>query len=433
MMPSQSLPDPFEAAVARHLRATTEPVPARLRFAVEQAARTPAPVRTRWTGRLFPFAAVSTIALVAILAIGGGVGLLVGPNGQQPGEVTAPGMTTSLPSPAHSPTPSTLADGAVVEVEPTLTPSPDASAVEPELVTALSEGSDPVYLVAGGRQGAVFIDRAAGIVRRVSLDSGEVADIVTEGDAQKGTDRAIGRPVRLTAAGPDVVIIDDQARPWRWRPSDADGVGTLRRITLRGRDGFEEDHGDVEAYDSTVGSYRLYVVEPSRDQIVRYLQSFDGTEFLEPDDYLASPTSDVAGYRDLYVDFDVYALLPETVRRYTYGNQDSGFVLGTPPTGPTGQAPDYRLIDGSGTSSTLGRLYLYDAANARIVGFSKVDGRYLGTWVARGGEMDDIRGMFVIEGGTNEKVAQRRDDTIVWVTPEGVYRAVLTMPSGEPS
>jgi hypothetical protein len=431
MMPSQSLPDPFEAAVARHLRATTEPVPMHLRHAVEEAARTPAPVRTRWTGRLLPFAAVSTIAVVAVLAIGGGVGLLGGPNGQQP--VTAPGMTTSLPSPEHSPTPSTLLDGALVEVQPTLTPSPDASVMEPELVAALSEGSDPAYLVADARQGVVFIDRAAGIVRRVSLDSGEVADIVAGGDTQKDTDRAIGRPVRLTAAGPDVVIIDDQARPWRWRPSEADGTGTLRRITLRGRDGFEADHGDVEAYDPTVGSYRLYVVEPSGDQIVRYQQSFDGTEFLEPDDYLATPTSDVAGYRDLYMDFDVYALLPETVQRYISGHPDSGFVLGTPPTSPTGQVPDYRLIDGSGRATSLGRLYLYDAASARIVGFSKVDGRHLGTWVAGAGEMDDIGGMFVIEGGTNEKVTQRRDDTIVWVTPEGVYRAVLTMPGGEPA
>ena len=38
--------------------------------------------------------------------------------------------------------------------------------------------------------------------------------------------------------------------------------------------------------------------------------------------------------------------------------------------------------------------------------------------------MDDVRGMYVIEGGTN-KNGRRRDDTLVWVTPKGVYRALL--------
>ena len=57
-----------------------------------------------------------------------------------------------------------------------------------------------------------------------------------------GGSSTIGVPVQLEAGGPDVVVIDDEARPWRWRPSNSAGAGTLNRLTLQGSPTFGEDH-----------------------------------------------------------------------------------------------------------------------------------------------------------------------------------------------
>ena len=298
-----------------------------------------------------------------------------------------------------------------------------------ERLSRLPAGSDPAYLAQGPQAGAIYIDRAGASVHRANLRNGKIADIVREGDKQKGTDRIIGRPVQLAAAGPDVVIVDDKARPWRWRPSNSAGAGTLARLTLQGRPGFESDHGDVEAYDPNVGEYRIYVAEPALNQIERYQQTFDGSAFSPPSPYLASQTAEVADFDALYIDFDVYALFGNELRRHQYGKYDGTFMLADPPDDlDLRPGHDYRLVDGSGRASSDGRVYLYDAKHGRVVGFSKVDGSYLGQWLPRGGgtEMDDVRGMYVIEGGVTKK-NKRKNDSLVWVTPEGIYQAVLAV------
>ncbi len=305
----------------------------------------------------------------------------------------------------------------------------DAHPLAIDKITDLPVGSDPAYLVEGPRGGAVYIDQATGIVYRANLKTGKIAAIVHEGDKQKGVDRTIGEPVQLAAAGPDVVIVDDKARPWRWRPSNSAGAGTLAQLSLQGRAGFEADHGDVEAYDPALGEYRLYVVEPSLNQIMRYQQTFDGSSFVDPSPYLASPTAEVADFEQLYIDFDAYALFQNTVRRHTYGKYDGTFDIADPPDdGDLRPGHDYHLLDGSGRSNTDGRVYLYDALHGRVIGFSKVDGRYLGQWLppGDGGEMNDVGGMYVIEGGTTKK-GKRKDDSLVWVTPEALYQATLVV------
>ena len=75
----------------------------------------------------------------------------------------------------------------------------------------------------------------------------------------------------------------------------------------------------------------------------------------------------------------------------------------------------------------MGRVYLYDAAHGRIVGFDKEDGSYIGQWLPQGdgGEMDDIRGMYIVEGGLTKKGDKRRNDKLIWITPSGIYQANL--------
>jgi hypothetical protein len=41
--------------------------------------------------------------------------------------------------------------------------------------------------------------------------------------------------------------------------------------------------------------------------------------------------------------------------------------------------------------------------------------------------MDDVRGMYVIEGGLNKKGTKRKNDVLVWITPSGIYRTTLVM------
>jgi hypothetical protein len=291
----------------------------------------------------------------------------------------------------------------------------------------LPKGHDPAQLVQGPRDGAIYIDRESGSMFRINVKNGKAAKIVSPGDKASGG-RNIGQPEQLTATDYRIIIIDDNGRPFRWSPSNSAGAGTLAKITLRGSSGFEKDHGDVEAYDPGANiSYRLYVAEPSLNQIIRYAQTADGSAFGAPTPYLASPSSDVADYDQLYVDWDVYALFDNTLRRHRYQKYDGTFTLDElPDDGDVRPGHEFVMVDGSGRASTNGRVYLYDARHQRIVGFDKSDGDYLGQWTPRGdgGEMDDVRGMYVIEGGLNKK-GKRKNDALVWITPDGLYRTTL--------
>jgi hypothetical protein len=301
-----------------------------------------------------------------------------------------------------------------------------------ERLAKLPKDQDPAYLVNDDRNGAVYIDRADGTVYRANLKNGSVSKIVKAEQKASGG-KTIGVPVQLAVAD-YVLIVDDKARPFRWSPSNSAGAGTLAKVTLRGRTGFEKDHGDVEAYKPSGSYWRMYVAEPSLNQIMSYRQTFDGSSFDEPSSWLVSPSSDVADFDQIYIDFDVYALFNDSLRRYQYGKWDGNFQLQElPDDGDLRPGHDYRMVDGSGSGSpaSMGRAYLYDAKHGRIVGFSKVDGSYLGQWSPRGegGEMDDVRGMYVVPGGLNKKGTKRKADQVVWVTPEGIYRTTLTIGS----
>jgi hypothetical protein len=301
-----------------------------------------------------------------------------------------------------------------------------ARSVNVERLAKLPQDLDPAYLVNDERGGAVYIDRTDGTVYRANLRNGKTAKIVKAGDKASGG-KTIGEPVQLALAD-YIIIVDDQARPFRWSPSNSAGAGTLAKVTLRGRAGFESDHGDVEAYKPSTGDWRLYVAEPSLNQIMNYRQTLDGSSFAAPTPWLASSSSDVADIDQIYIDFDVYTLFDNALRRYRFKKWDGGFSLADlPDDGDIRPGHEYVMIDGSGTESTMGRLYLYDAEHGRVVGFNKTDGSYIGQWTPKGnaGEMEDVRGMYVIDGGRNAKGTKRKNDSLVWVTPDGIYRTTL--------
>jgi hypothetical protein len=296
-------------------------------------------------------------------------------------------------------------------------------------IASLPRQADPTGLVRDSRGGAIYIDRASSTVVRVNTSSGKPADIVHEGDnAVGGGGSKIGKPVQVEAGGPDVIVVDDDGRPWRWRPSNSAGAGTLARLTLQGGSTFGEDHGDVAVYSDSAGSYRLYVAEPSLNQIMRYQQTLDGSAFSPPSAYLSSASSEVADMGQLYVDYALYALVDDGLRRYDSGDYDGGFALAEPPdAADVRPGHDYQLVGGSGTAATRGRVYLYDALHQRIVGFAKSDGSYIGQWAPGPDDapMDDVRGMVITPGKVTKK--QREADSIMWLTPQGLYQAVLTL------
>jgi hypothetical protein len=300
-----------------------------------------------------------------------------------------------------------------------------------ETIAKLPDGADPVDLVEDSRKGALYIDRAIPGIVRVNTSNGKSNEVVLEGDKPaSGGNVRIGLPTQLEDGGSHIVITDDQARPWRWSPSNATGAGTLARITLQGSPTFAEDHGDVAAYTPSTGGYRLYVADPAQNQVMRYQQTLDGSAFSEPSGYLTTPSAEVADVGQLYVDFDVYALIEDTVRRYEGGKYDGAFMLAEPrDIEDLRPGHAYVRMAGAGTANSGGNLYLYDEVHHRIVGFEKSDGSYLGQWLPGedGPQMDDLRGMYVIPGKVVKKRRQetREPDTLVWMTPEGIYRSVL--------
>jgi hypothetical protein len=163
---------------------------------------------------------------------------------------------------------------------------------------------------------------------------------------------------------------------------------------------------------------------------MRYRQMFDGSSFEPPTPYLTTASAEVADIDQVYIDYDVYSLFDNTLRRYGFGKWEGDFTLAElPDDGDLRPGHQFTMVEGSGDQRTMGRAYIYDALHGRVVGFSKVDGRYLGQWLPPGDgvEMTDVRGMYVIEGGLNKKGTRRKNDELVWVTPTGIYRTTLAL------
>ena len=162
---------------------------------------------------------------------------------------------------------------------------------------------------------------------------------------------------------------------------------------------------------------------------MRYQQTLDGSAFSPPSTYLATPSAEVADMRQLYVDYDVYALIDNTLRRYHLEKYDGGFALDGA-AGRRGHAARPRLPardwlrhrprrGGGSTSTTTSTTGSW--ASTRRTAPTSASG--LPDRTSR--PMDDVRGMYVIPGKVVKK--QREPDTLVWVTPEGLYSSVLTL------
>jgi hypothetical protein len=96
--------------------------------------------------------------------------------------------------------------------------------------------------------------------------------------------------------------------PWRWRPADTKGKGTLARIRVAEAATWGADILGIGTYvrNADDGLYNLYVLDPSEQQILRYSPAQDGSGYpAAGSGYLTTP-QDVSRVTSIYIDGEVY-------------------------------------------------------------------------------------------------------------------------------
>jgi hypothetical protein len=285
-----------------------------------------------------------------------------------------------------------------------------------------AEGAAPFDLrtmVLGPDKVPYVIDGAAKAVYRVDLKRKRAVTIARSG--RKIGSIKMAEPKFLAVGGRDLLIVDAKNVVWRWRASNDAGKGTTNRMTVNGSTQWGNDIRAVGTYvrPNTNGLYNLYVVDPSEQQIRIYPPASDGGGF--PARY--SPWLDAARPLDkvtsLYIDGDLYLATDGVIERYTSG-QKSDWTPKAPGDSILRPDPDAAIIAGAGEKNK-GRVYAYDPANARVLGWEEANGAFVGQYRLAGGDgLKDLRAMYVIPG-VDEAPA-----TLVWLSASGVHQAVLT-------
>jgi len=298
--------------------------------------------------------------------------------------------------------------------------------VAPAAVYSTQQNAPLSTLVRGPDDAAYAI--AGATVLRLDPDTGEVASIAQEGD---GVGVGLSVPRLLARGGPDLLIFDTGGSLWRWRPSDELGGGTLGQISVAGDQVWTDSVVDIETFliNPEQGLYRLYVPYPPSGQILRYDPTADGGGFSAPNPYFVSEGEDVTSFRQLLVDGDVYAVTADNVLRYFNGRRSGAFELTDPPdAADLRPGHDYRLMAATGTRG-VGELFVWDAANARVLAFDKTDGTFVEQYVAAPGAapLSDLTGMYVIDRGVETP------PILVYSRADGLYQVILSAPAVAPS
>ena len=263
------------------------------------------------------------------------------------------------------------------------------------------------------------IDGGSGAVYRVDPVNGKATVIYQPGFDLSGARTA--RAQIIASAGIDILIFDVSSNLWRWRPADTSGRGSLVKVRVRDGQGWGTDVRAIVGFaaDQGTGLYRLYVVDPSSRQILRYQPAPDGTGYpAAPTGYFISPFN-LATVDGIVVDGDVYLTQGGTLRRYASGALDD-WAPADPGDGVLRPAPNYTLITASGDSRT-GIIYALDIANGRVIAFSKgPDGEVLGQYrLAATPTVAEMVGAYIApaaDGGA---------PTLVWAERGRIRSAVL--------
>jgi hypothetical protein len=240
-----------------------------------------------------------------------------------------------------------------------------------------------------------------------------------------------GDPKLITVGGRDLVILDSKSVVWRWRPADASGHGTLRKLLVNGASEWGSDVIAIGTFlkNADAALYNLYVVDPSQQQVMAYSPAADGGGFPSiPTGRLAAPR-DVSGITDLYIDGDIWLADTGKILRIVNGRSD-GWTAADPGDEIVRPNPRFTLIT-SGSDRRTGQIYGYDATNDRVVAFQKTDGTFVGQYrLAGAAGWADLRDWFVVPGVGDQP------DTLIWISATGVHKTILepltSSPGGSP-
>jgi hypothetical protein len=271
--------------------------------------------------------------------------------------------------------------------------------VEPRDMVAASDGS--LWVLESGRGRVLRIDPADGATEVVyragqDLESGAVP----------------GDPWLMATAATDVVVIDRARSAWR---IDL-GERIPRAMPLTGVDTLSSETVLIGAlqHRPPLEIFNLYIVDGATGEIHRWTPpAVIPVTYPDPAEPFLTAESDLdpRDARDLRVDVNAWLLHADTVTRVDFGSprHQADYSLDAPPDADIRPELDYRLLDGA-TVGDRELLYVYDAANARIIAFQRADGAFVRQWLAptdgpAAGVLDDVRGLSVTSVADGPPVA----------------------------
>jgi len=193
-----------------------------------------------------------------------------------------------------------------------------------------------------------------------------------------------GEPWLIATAATDVVVVDRQRRAWRIDLAEQ----VPHRMALNGIDKVSASSTLLAAlqHRPPLLIFNLYLVDGKSGAVLKWspLNTLPVVFPGAPENYLsAKPDLPANQARDLRVDTHLWLLQAKTVTRVNFGTPlgQADYALDPPPDAEVRPKLDYRLLDGA-TVGDRDYLYVYDAANARILAFGYADGAFVRQWLA---------------------------------------------------
>jgi hypothetical protein len=165
-------------------------------------------------------------------------------------------------------------------------------------------------------------------------------------------------------------------------------------------------------------------MDPSEQQILRYTMLADGSSYpAAATGYLTTP-QDVSKVTSMYIDGEVYLADAGLIERFV-GGRSGDWAVAPPGDDVLRPTRRYTLI-GSPDPRREGTLYVYDAANARVLAFDKLTGAYVAQYRPAGGSpaWTDMRAFYVAPRSPGQAPA------IFWVDGTTLGTATLQQVPG---
>jgi hypothetical protein len=283
--------------------------------------------------------------------------------------------------------------------------------IEPREMVTATDGS--LWILETGR----------GRVIRIEPGSWQTEVVYRAGQELSGG--VAGEPWLIATAATDVVIVDRQRQAWRLDLEER----LARRMPLNGIEQVSGASTLLSAlqHRPPLLIFNLYLVDAASGEVHKWTPpAFLPVTYPDPPEPFLTDEPDLPPLdaRDLAVDANLWLLHASTVTRVNFGLPlpQSEYSLDPPTDADLRPELDYRLL----ARATVGdreQFYVYDQANARILGFQRADGAYVRQWLApRDGPdtqlLDSVLGLAVTSVADGPPAA-------LLLTAEGVVRVVL--------